>query len=102
VLTVECFLKRIKQPNSPSWLAVGVDTQDDSNLYIAVNGGMNNINSAPIESYASEIKVCALNMIENGELYIAQNSQPYPVSNGCNVYFYCFQTTKKIESDLTL
>jgi len=41
MLTQESFLKRIKQPNSPSWLAVGVDTQDDSQLYIAVNGGMN-------------------------------------------------------------
>jgi len=94
MLTQESFLKRIKQPNSPSWLAVGVDTQDENQLYIAVNGGMNNINSAPIESYASEIKTCALNMIEKGELYIAPNSQSYPVSNGCNVYFYSVQTKK--------
>jgi len=71
MLTQENFLKRIKQPYSPSWLVVG--TQHDNQFYIAVNGGMNNINCAPIQSCASEIKTCALNMIEKGELYIAQN-----------------------------
>jgi hypothetical protein len=51
MLTQENFIKRIKQPNSPSWLHVGVDTLDENQLYIAVNGGMNNINCAPIEFY---------------------------------------------------
>jgi hypothetical protein len=95
MLTEESFLKRIKQPNSPNWLAVGVDTQDNSQLYIAVNGGMNNINSAPIESYAPEIKTYTLDMIAKGELYIAPNAQPYPIGQGCSVYFYSLQMTKK-------
>ena len=70
MLTQESFIKRIKQPNSPSWLHVGVDTQDEKQLYIAVNGGMNNINCAPIENYLSEIKSCALELIDEGHLYL--------------------------------
>lgn len=55
---------------------------------------MNNINSAAIESYAPEINTYALDMIAKGELYIAPNAQPYPISQGCSVYFYSLQITK--------
>jgi len=93
MLTQESFIKRIKQPNSPNWLHVGVDTQDDSQLYIAVNGGMNNINCAPIESYLAEINVCALAMIDEGELFLDKNTKPLRIGQGRSAYFYTLKTT---------
>jgi hypothetical protein len=56
MLSVEQFKLRLMRPNHPDWLLVGVDANDDSQLYILSNGGMANINCAPIESYLPEIK----------------------------------------------
>jgi len=95
MLTQESFIKRIKQPNSPSWLHVGVDTQDEKQLYIAVNGGMNNINCAPIENYLSEIKSCALELIDEGHLYLKANAKPLRVGQGRSAYFYTLKTTSE-------
>jgi len=95
MLTQESFIKRIKQPNSPSWLHVGVDTQDENQLYIAVNGGMNNINCAPIESYLTEIKACAVAMIDEGELCITKNAKPLRIGQGRSAYFYTLKTTSE-------
>mgnify|MGYP000125203819 CR=1 FL=1 len=95
MLTQESFIKRIKQPNSPSWLHVGVDTQDENQLYIAVNGGMNNINCAPIESYLTEIKACAVAMIDEGELFITKNAKPLRIGQGRSAYFYTLKTTSE-------
>jgi hypothetical protein len=92
MLTQENFIKRIKQPNSPSWLHVGVDTQNENQLYIAVNGGMNNINCAPIETYLAEIKVCALVMIDEGELFLDKNPKPLRIAQGRSAYFYTLKT----------
>jgi hypothetical protein len=93
MLTQENFIKRIKQPNSPSWLHVGFDTQDEKQLYIAVNGGMNNINCAPIENYLPEIKSCALELIDEGHLYLKANAKPLRISQGRSAYFYTLQIT---------
>lgn len=95
MLTQESFIKRIKQPNSPSWLHVGVDTQDENQLYIAVNGGMNNINCAPIESYLAEIKVCAVAMIDEGELFLDKNAKPLRIGQGRSAYFYTLKKTSE-------
>jgi len=95
MLTQESFIKRIKQPNSPSWLHVGVDTQDENQLYIAVNGGMNNINCAPIENYLSEIKNCALELIDEGELFLDKNAKPLRIGQGRSAYFYTLKTTSE-------
>lgn len=64
MLSIEKFTSRLIRPNHPDQLHVGVDSKDESQLYIIVNGGMANINCAPIELYAPEIKHCALEMIE--------------------------------------
>ena len=76
MLNVEQFKKRLLRPNHPDWILVGIDIQDKKQLYIASNGGMNNINCAPIENYLSEIKSCALELIDEGQLYLKANAKP--------------------------
>jgi hypothetical protein len=98
MLTQEDFIKRINQPNSPSWLHVGVDTQDKNQLYIAVNGGMNNINCAPIENYLSEIKSCAFELIDEGQLYQKANAKPLRIGQGKSAYFYTLQIAPETSS----
>jgi hypothetical protein len=98
MLTQESFIKRIKQPNSPDWLHVGVDTQDENQLYIAGNGGMNNINCAPIENYLSEIKSCALELIDEGQLYLKANAKPLRIGQVRSAYFYTLQITPDTSS----
>ena len=39
MLTVEKFKVSLIRPNHPDWLFVGVDSMDDSQLYILGNGG---------------------------------------------------------------
>ena len=95
MLTQESFIKRIKKPNNPDWLHVGVDTQDENQLYIAGNGGMNNINCAPIENYLPEIKVCAVAMIDEGELFIDKNAKSLRIGQGRSAYFYTLKTTSE-------
>jgi hypothetical protein len=98
MLTQESFIKRIKQPNSPDWLHVGIDTQDEKQLYIAGNGGMNNINCAPIENYLSEIKSCALELIDEGQLYLKANAKPLRIGQERSAYFYTLQITPDTSS----
>jgi len=88
MLTVEDLLKRIKQPNNPSWLLVGVDSKDEGQLKIAVNGGMGNIICTSIDRYPPEIKACVLAMIDEGALYLESNVKPYQVSQTQSVFFY--------------
>jgi hypothetical protein len=93
MLNVEQFEKRLLRPNHPDWILVGIDTQDEKQLYIASNGGMNNINCAPIENYLSEIKSCALELIDEGHLYLKANAKPLRIGQGRSAYFYTLQTT---------
>jgi hypothetical protein len=88
MLSVEQFKVRLKRPNHPDWLLVGVDANDDSQLYILSNGGMANINCAPIELYAIEIKNCARKMISLGELFLKKNEKSVRIGNGRSVYSY--------------
>ncbi|NQZ87419.1 MAG: hypothetical protein HRT54_07535 [Colwellia sp.] len=93
MLKTEQFEKRLLQPNHPDWLLVGIDTQEKSQLYIAGNGGMNNMNCAPIENYLPEIKSCALEMIDEGQLYLEANAKALRIGQGRSAYFYTLQTT---------
>ena len=93
MLKTEQFKKRLLRPNHPDWILVGIDTQDENQLYIASNGGMNNINCAPIENYLPEIKNCALELIDEGHLYLKVNAKPLRIGLGRSAYLYTLQTT---------
>lgn len=93
MLETEQFKQRLLRPNHPDWILVGIDTQDENQLYIASNGGMNNINCAPIENYLSEIKSCALELIDEGYLYLKANVKPLRIGQGRSAYFYTLQAT---------
>jgi hypothetical protein len=98
MLNVEQFKKRLLRPNHPDWILVGIDTQDEDQLYIASNGGMNNINCGPIENYLSEIKNCALELIDEGQLYLKANAKPLRIGQGRSAYFYTLQITPDTSS----
>jgi hypothetical protein len=92
MLTVEQFKRRLLRPNHPDWLLVGVDANDGSQLYILSNGGMANINCAPIELYADEIKHCAQEMILLGELFIKEGDKSLRIGHGRSVYSYSLKS----------
>ncbi|MFT5294888.1 MAG: hypothetical protein ACI9VT_000908 [Psychroserpens sp.] len=75
MMNVADFTKRIRTPNSPFWLHIAMDIENESQLFIVVNGGMGNMLCAPIEQYLPEIKECALSMIESGELIKEPNAR---------------------------
>jgi hypothetical protein len=52
---------------------------------------MNNINCAPIEQYAPETRACALEMIEQGELYLKVNEKPLRIGQGLSIYCYALK-----------
>ena len=95
MLTIDKFKARLIRPNHPDWLLVGVDTKDDSRLYILGNGGMGNINCAPIESFPEEIKNYAIEMVTQGELYFKGNEKSLRIGQGKSIYSY---TLKQIEN----
>jgi antirestriction protein ArdC len=88
LLSVEQFKLRLMRPNHPDWLLVGVDANDDNQLYILSNGGMANINCAPIELYTDEIKYCAREIISQGELFLKTSEKSVRIVNGRSVYSY--------------
>ena len=92
MLTVEQFKKRLMRPNQPDWLLVGVDSKNDNQLYLLSNGGMANINCAPIESYAIEIKSCAQEMISLGELFLKEYEKSVRIGHGRSVYSYSLKS----------
>jgi len=92
MLTVEKFKARLKRPNHPDWLLVGVDSKDEKQLYLLSNGGMNNINCAPIEQYAAEIKTCAREMILLGEMFLNENEKSVRICHGRSVYSYALKS----------
>jgi hypothetical protein len=96
MLTIEKFKARLARSNHPDWLHIGVDSKDESQLYIIVNGGMANINCAPIELYPLEIKACALNMITQELLYLKANEKSLRIGQGHSLYCY----TLKLDEDL--
>jgi len=99
MLKVEQFKMRLLRPNHPDWILVGIDTLDEKQLYIAGNGGMNNINCAPIENYLPEIKSCATELIDEGHLYLKANPKALRIGQGRSAYFYTLQTTPDTSSN---
>jgi hypothetical protein len=83
-------------------MLVGVDTKDESQLYIIVNGGMGNINCAPIEIYAVEIKNCALEMITQGLLYLKSNEKSLRIGQRHCIYCYTLKLDENLPQPFTL
>lgn len=96
MLTVEKFKMRLERPNHPDWLLVGVDSKDENQLYLLSNGGMANINCAPIEQYAAEIEICALSMVAQGELHLKSNEKPLRIGQGRSIYSYTLKSDKNL------
>jgi len=92
MLTVEKFKARLKRPNHPDWLLVGVDSKDEKQLYLLSNDGMNNTNCAPIAQYAAEIKTCAREIILLGELFLNENKKSVRIGHRRNVYSYSLKS----------
>jgi hypothetical protein len=91
MLTVEKFKARLIRSNHPDALRIAVDFIDKSRLYIIVNGGIANINCQPIEQYAAEIKICVLEMITQGELYLKANEKPLRIGQSRSIYCYALK-----------
>jgi hypothetical protein len=91
MLTVENFKARLIRSNHPDALRIAVDVIDKSQLYIIVNGGIANINCEPIEQYAAEIKICALELITQGELYLNANEKQLRIGQGRSIYCYALK-----------
>jgi hypothetical protein len=101
MLTVENFKKRLERPNHPDWLLVAVDSKNKNQLSLLSNAGMGNIHCAPIEWYLEEIKICAREMITQGELFIKKNEGSIRVGNGRSVYVYTLKpNSNTLEADL--
>ena len=92
MLTVKKFKARLIRSNHPDWLHVGVNSKDESQLYIIVNGGMANINCAPIELCAEEIKNCALEMIAQEQLYLKVNEKSLRIGQEQSIYCYTLKS----------
>lgn len=95
MLTIEKFKARLTRPNHPDWLLVGVDTKDDSQFYILGNGGMGNINCAPIELFSAEVKACVLEMVTQGDLYLKEHETYLRIGQEKSVYSF---TLKPVEN----
>jgi len=96
MLTVEKFKARLRRANHPDWLHVGVDSKDEKQLYIIVNGGLANINCGPIELYALEIKKCVQEMITLEELYIKPGEKSLRIGQGRSLYYYALKSNKNL------
>jgi hypothetical protein len=92
MLTVEKFKARLERPNHPDCLLVGVDSKDEKQLYLLSNGGMGNINCAPIEQYTAEIKTCAREMIILGDFFLNENEKSVRIGQGQSVYSYSLKS----------
>ncbi|MDO6488436.1 hypothetical protein Q4503_12035 [Colwellia sp. 6_MG-2023] len=88
MISVEELKINLKRPYHPDSLHIAVDANDDSQLYIISNGGMANINCAPIESYTEEIKNCVREMISQDELFIKENEKSLRIGYERSVYSY--------------
>ena len=70
MLTAKEFKKRLARKNSPDWLHVAMDAEDNTQFYIVGNGGMGTTISMALERYPAEIKVCVMDMLSTGELIV--------------------------------
>ncbi len=96
MFTIEEFKKRLMLSSHPDCLHVGVDSKDESQLYIILNGGIANINCDPIELYPAGIKHCALEMITQEQLYLKPNEKPLRIGENHRIYCYTLQLDKNL------
>ncbi len=101
MLIVEKFKARLIGYNHHDALRIAVDVIDKSKLYIIVNGGIANINCEPIEQYAAEIKIYALEMITQGELYLKANEKPLRIGQGRSIYCYALKVDEYLPQSET-
>lgn len=99
MLTLEQFKVRLNRTNHPDRLHIGIDSQNESQLYLILNGGIANINCVPIEQYAAEIKTCALEMIRMRQLYLKVNEVPLCIGKERSVYGYSLKLDDNLTQD---
>ena len=99
MLNIDSFLRRLGKPNHPGWLLVAVDCRNTKQLYLLTNGGLGNINCAPIDQYPAEIKACAQKMICDGVLYMKPNEYPLNIGAGKSVMAYFYQPNETLLED---
>jgi len=96
MLSVKKFISSLELPNHADALFVGVDSKDDKQLYVIGNGGLGNINCAPIESFQEEIKTHVLEMISQSELYLKQDEKPIRIGHGKSIYSYSLKSVENL------
>lgn len=101
MLTAEKFKARLIRSNHPDRLLVGVDSKDDKQLYIIGNGGLGNINCAPIESFQEEIKTYVLEMISQSELYLKQDEKPVRIGHSKRIYSYSLKSPDNLSQAIS-
>jgi hypothetical protein len=101
LLKIEELKTRLVRLNHPDALRIGVDFIDKNRLYIIVNEGIANINCDPIELYETEIKICVLEMITQGKLYLETNEKPLRIGQGRSIYCYAFKEDEHLHKSET-
>lgn len=96
MLTVNKFISGLERPNHADALFVGVDSKDDTQLYILSNGGISNINCKPIELFPEEIKTYTLEMISQSELYLKQDEKPVRIGQGKSILSYSLKSVDNL------
>lgn len=96
MLTVKKFISCLERPNHADALCVGVDSKGDTQLYILGNGGLGNINCAPIESFQEEIKTYVLEIISQSELYLKQDEKPVRIGHGKSIFSYALKSADNL------
>lgn len=96
MISVEKLKARLKRPRHPDWLHIGLDANDDSQLYVLSNDGIANINCERIELYAEEIKDCVREMISQGVLVLKENEKSVCIGNGRSVYSYSLKSNANV------
>ena len=88
MLTIESLKEQLTLGSHPDTLYVGVDTQNENQLYIMKNDGISNIDCKPIEQFSIGIKHCILKMIDQNKLRLSQNEKPLRIGGGRSIYSY--------------
>jgi hypothetical protein len=99
-ITVEQFKKRLKQPNHPDGFHVAVDSQDKTQLYIAINDGLANIKCDPIELYGTDIKNCVQLMITQSKLFVKDNEKSVRIGQGRSIYGFTLKAEEYTQNEI--
>lgn len=99
-ITVEQFKQRLKQPNHPDGFHVAVDSQDESQLYIAMNDGLANIKCDPIELYGTDIKNYIQLMIIQSKLFVKDNEKSVRIGQGRSIYGFTLKAEEYTQNEI--